>query len=169
MVAGEDTQTVDDALKSESPEANSEKKDVKTHPESVTWTEYVGLKEKLSKSESRYKEQVQSLEEQVKKAPSAEEFEKTKKELDELKSKHEEVNKKLNEIVEKSLSEKRKTLIAKGVPEEKVKSMSEDSITATMEALGSYTPKPDFGSGGSAGGLVGSPIDLARQAYSKSK
>jgi len=32
-----------------------------------------------------------------------------------------------------------------------------------------YKPKPDLGGGGGSGGLKGSPMELARQAYANSK
>ena len=147
------------------------------YPESVPWKQYVGTKESLGKkidaekanTESE-KQKVISLEEKLKGATSADEFEKTKTELAELKVANQGSLDKLKGIQEKSLSEKRSALIKKGLSEEKIKDMSEESLTATLEVLEGFKPLPDL-SGGSGGSAIpkGKPMELARQAYANSK
>ena len=139
----------------------------KPHPESVSWTEHVGLKEKFNRTESKYKEQVTSLEEQLKIAPNAEEFGKTKEELEKIKGDFQKVSDELKVIKDSSLTEKREYLKAKGVPEDKVVNMSEESLVAAIGAIESYKPKPDMSGGGGGTVVKGNPMELARQAYTK--
>ncbi len=154
-------------------ETPAEETTPKPHPETVPWNQYVGLKEKFNKSETRWNEEKTSLEEQLKNAPDKGTAEALKKELDELKVAHEQIKAELAGFKEKSISEKRATLVAKGVSEEKVKGLSEKELDLLNETIGSINvpdkkkPAPDFGSGGGAAVLTGSPMDLARQAYSK--
>lgn len=138
------------------------------HPETVPWNEYVGVKESLGKKLDTATQKVTSLEEQLTKAVKPEEFTKTQKELADLKATHEKVSGELRAIKEKSITEKRDFLKAKGIPEDEIKVMSEDALSATVKVLERYKPKPDLG-GGSGGTVVpkGSPMELARQAYTK--
>jgi hypothetical protein len=135
------------------------------HPESVPYSKYVGVKEMLSKAEEKAK----SLEEQLKNAPNAEEIAKTKQELDRIKEEHKKATEELQAIKEKSVSEKRQSLKAKGLPEEKLNEMSEKELDAALFAAGSIkggANKLDLGGSGSGStSLTGSPMDLAKMAY----
>ena len=141
----------------------------KSHPDSVPWNEYVGIKESLGKKLDAATQKVQSLEEQIKGAISPDEFSKTKGELEKVKADHQKVSDELKSIKDKSVSEKRDYLRSKGVSEEDLKVMSEEALGATAKVLEHYKPKPDMGGGGGSIGLKGSPLELAREAYSKSR
>ena len=144
--------------------------DSKTHPETVPWSQYVGLKEKFNKTEAGFKEQVSSLEERLKTAPSGEEFTKIQAELVSTKAEHQRVQDELKTFKDKSLSEKRETLKTRGVSDEDLVGLSDKELDVLMKTLGKYhTPGPDMGNGGGSGGLSGSPMSLAIQAYKSSK
>jgi len=146
---------------------NVEGKEGTSHPENVPWNQYVGVKEKLSKTETRHAtelkerdEKIQSLEEQLRNAP-------TKEEHDRIKAELEAKTGELQSFKDKSVSEKREALKRKGVPEEEVNKMSEDALEVANRVLEQYKPKPDMGGGGGKAALTGSPSELARRAYSK--
>lgn len=128
----------------------------KGHPETVSWTQYVGIKEKLGKTE----EKMGRLEEQIKNAVSGEEHAKVKEEYDKLKAT-------IVEREEQQLAELRKTLIDRGVSEEKLKGLSAEAMGIIKDALGQQKkPLPDLGSGAGVGTFgKTSPMELARQAY----
>jgi len=141
--------------------------DSKKHPDSVPYHEYIGIKEKFNKTEDKYKEQVQSLEEKLKGSPSADELKRVTDELEALKSTHQTTLEELNKRVDASLAEKR-TALKKILPDAKVETMSEQAITDVLQALGSYkAPLPDMGAGGGGGLPTGSPMEMARMAYTK--
>ena len=138
------------------------------YPETVPWKQYVGIKESLGKKLDSERTKVASLEEQLKKAASAEELSKTKKELEDTKAQAKKVEEELKTTKESSLAEKRATLVKRGVPEDEVKDMSDKELNILAKALGSVKPKPDLGGGGGSGELKGSPMELAVRAYSES-
>jgi uncharacterized protein YdcH (DUF465 family) len=147
----------------------------KSHPESVPWNQYVGLKEKTRKIETRLITKVNSLEEQIKKAGTAsgssEEVTKLKTELDATKAELTKANDAIKAFNDKSLTDKRTALKGK-IPEDKLVTMSDKELDAANLAISSMgnspRPKPDMGSGGGSTPLTGSPIELARQAYATS-
>ena len=138
------------------------------YPEVVPWSKYVGIKESLGSKLDTERQKVTSLEEQLKKATSAEEFEKVKTELGEIKTKLQTTEEELTSTKNQSLTEKRSTLTKRGIPDEKVKDMSGKELDAMIVALGYSKPAPDMegGSGGS-GGITGSPMELSVKAYQK--
>jgi nucleotide-binding universal stress UspA family protein len=138
------------------------------HPETVPWNQYVGIKESLGSKLEAEKTKVSSLEEKLKNIIDPEEHDKIKKELEETKGKLNDATEKINASEARTLSEKRDKLVSGGVPEEKVKDMSDKELDAALIVLGSKkAPGPDLGGGGgSASSLEGSPMDLARRAYS---
>jgi len=138
------------------------------HPETVSWSQYVGIKEKFNRVETEYKGKVGTLEEQLKVAVSTEEHNRIKAELEEASAKLKTTSEELQGIKDKSASEKREILVKRGVPEDKAKGMSEKEMDTVLGVLGTVTtPKPDLGGGGGSGSLVGSPMELAQRAYSK--
>lgn len=164
----EDAQKVDEQL---TEEAKSGK-----HPETVSWGQYVGVKESLGKKIDTATQKVGTLEGQLAKVVKPEEHEKIKTELGEAKTKlaeaetkKVEAEEKLKTTLEKSLSEKRDVLVKKGgISEEDAKVMSEEQVDGAIKVLATYKPKADLGSGGTGGAeLKGSPMELARQAYEK--
>lgn len=149
---------------------NHEGGESKGHPENVPWTQYVGVKEQLGKT----KEKVTGLEEQLKNALSVEEASRLREELKTAKEEAQKVKDELNAFKESSVSEKRKNLISRGIPEEKIKDMSEKELDAVAVALGSVPTgqtqtKPDLSSGGGGTPLKGSPHQLAVAAYGNSR
>lgn len=148
------------------PPVNEKPEGDKGHPENVPWNQYVGLKEKFNKVETELKGKISSLEEKLTQGISAEEHDKIKQELEETKSKFLQTSEELTKVKEAGVTEKRAALKSRGVPEEKVNSMSEDALNAALETLKFVKPAPDMGSGGGSGGLQGSPMELARIAYS---
>jgi len=142
--------------------------DSKQHPETVPWSQYVGLKEKFTRVEGELKGKVQGLEEQLKQAVNPEEFQKVQKELDEAKGKLDSTSTELETIKGQALTEKREFLVKKGVKEEKIKEASVKELDILIDAIGGFKPSPDLGSGGGSGSLQGvSPMELARRAYEK--
>lgn len=143
----------------------------KTTPESVPYHQYVGLQQKFNKVEAGYKEHVSSLEERLKTAVSVEDHTKIKEELDSVKTEHQKLQDELKGIHDKTISEKRESLKAKGFSEEDLADLDEKAMNILMKTLSSYrpTPAPDMGSGGGSGELRGSPMELAMRAYSNSK
>jgi seryl-tRNA synthetase len=142
-----------------------------SHPDTVPYSKYVGVKTMLQNRETELTEaqgKVSSLEEQLSKAVKQEDHDKLKQELDEAKSKLETAENRVVEMQTKSTQEKRDYLVAKGIPEEEVKEMSEDALVAAIKVLERKKPKADLsGGGGGAGELTGSPMELAKRAYSK--
>ena len=140
-----------------------------SHPETVPYHQYIGLKEKFNKVEADLKGKVGVLEEQLKKAVSPEEHNKIKAELDATKAEKTKLETDMKAAKEQTLSEKRATLVKRGVPEADIKDMSEKELAIYEKALGIQTtdkPRPDMGVGGGSGVPQGKPMDLARQAYS---
>lgn len=140
------------------------------HPETVSWNQYVGVKESLGKKLDAATSKVTSLEEQLKTAIKPEDHQRIKAELDSEKASKKALADELTQIKEASVTDKRNLLIKSGLPEEKVKTLSGDALNAAVmvaEGLGGRKPGPDMGGGGGSGTLTGSPMELARQAYSK--
>lgn len=141
------------------------------YPESVPWKQYVGTKESLGGKLTAEREKVKSLDEQLKNAPNKEEFDKTAKELVDIKAQLQTKTEELTTNQEKSAAELRETLKTKGLTDEQTKDMSEAEMKRMIGVLGGIKPKslPDLvGGGGGGGDLKGiSPMELARQAYSK--
>lgn len=143
-------------------------------PEVISRTQYIGVKESLGKKLDAEREKVKGLEEQLKNVIKQEDFNKIKADLDKANADLETANNELKGIKEKSTSEKREVLVKSGLSEEKVKGMSEDALTAALMVLENShnipqkKSKPDLGGGGGGSGeLQGSPMTLARQAYTK--
>lgn len=124
------------------------------HPETVPWSQYVGVKEMLTKreaAETELKTKVQSLEEQAKKAVNTEQHEGIKTELSEAKTKLQTATDELKTNKETALTEKRDILVKKGnVPEDEVKNMSEEQVNGAIKVLASFKPKADMDGGSSA-------------------
>ncbi len=117
------------------------------YPETVPWNRYVGIKESIGKKIEAEKTKVQSLEEQIKNNVTTEEHKKVSEELTGTKKTLEEKTTELNTKVEATLSEKRATLVKRGVSEEKAKGLSEKEIDAVL-TVEIPKPKPDLGGGG---------------------
>ena len=139
------------------------------HPETVAWNQYVGIKESLGKKLGTATQKVGALEEQLKGAISKEEHERVKVELETAKTAQATADAALAASKSASLTEKRDVLVKKGVPEDKVKDMSVEQLDSLLGVIASYKPKADLGGGGGGTGIpVGSPMELARQAYGSS-
>lgn len=166
----EDVQKVDEELTKDHKESGK-------HPETVSWNQYVGVKESLGKKIDTATQKVENLEGQLEKAVKPEEHEKIKGELEEAKTKlieaetkKKEAEDKLQVNLDKSLSEKREILTKKGgISEEDAKTMSEEQIDGALKVLAKVrtVPGADMGGGGGAHSLSGSPMELARAAYTK--
>lgn len=138
------------------------------HPDSVPWHQYVGTKESLGAKLDAERAKVSSLEEKLKAVPNADELERVKKELTEANDKLQKTSEELNTFRDKTLSEKRNTLIKRGIPEDKAKAMSEKELDGAFMVLEHSKPGSDIGGGGGSGSsLTGSPRDLALRAYTK--
>lgn len=158
---GEETQKLDDEL-------TKEAKDGK-YPETVSWGQYVGIKESLGKKLDTATQKVGTLEEQLKGAISAEEHNKIKAELETIKTTQQKSADEAKVALDASLKEKRDTLIKKGVAEDKIANMSLEQIDSLLLVAAGITPGADMGGGGGGSGeLKGSPMELARQAYGSS-
>ena len=139
------------------------------HPETVAWNQYVGIKESLGKKLDTATQKVGTLEEQLKTAISKEEHDKVKGELETAKTAAQTAADELKTSKDATLAEKRSTLVKKGISEDKVKDMSAGELDSLAEAIASFKPKADLGGGGGGTGVpVGSPMELARQAYGSS-
>ena len=145
----------------------SEPEGDKGHPENVPWSQYVGIKEKFTRVETEDKNKIASLEEQLKGTTSADEVNRIKAELESAKTAGQKAVDDLKASQTKTLTEKRDSLVKKGVPVEKVTDMSVEQLDAVEAALGQYNPKPDLGGGSGGGELKGSPMELAKRAYTK--
>ncbi len=130
----------------EEPKADAEGK----YPETVSWKQYVGIKESLGKKLDTAKTKVGELEEQIKTAVKPEELTTVKGELEAAKTKLQETTDELNTSKEATLTEKRAVLIKKGVPEEKVKDMSVAELNSANLVLETVKPKADMAGGGGA-------------------
>lgn len=138
------------------------------HPETVPWSKYVGIKESLGGKLDAEKQKVSSLEEQIKKATSAEEVEALQKKVKEAEDKLKTTEEELTNLKNSSVAEKRASLTKRGIPEEKVKDMTAKELDAAIMALGHAKPGADLGGGGGSGeALKGSPMELAVKAYTK--
>jgi len=136
-------------------------------PETVPWDKYVGIKESLGKKLDSANEKVKGLEEQLSKAVKQEDFDKIKGELDDVKTKYQTTQDELKGVKDKSVEDKRAYLKSKGMAEEDYAEAGEEVLNAMIKVLDGYKPKPAFGTGGGTGAPQGSPMELARQAYSK--
>ncbi len=139
-----------------------------SHPESIPWTQYVGLKETSRKAEETLKTEVETLKGQLKGAVTPEEHTRITEELEGTKVKLQESATKLKETLDKTLSEKRDVLINKGISKEEAEGMSEEQVDGAIKVIATYKPKADLGGGGGGSELKGSPLSLAAQGYSKS-
>lgn len=163
-----------DEDKKEGGTPNPEPEDIKPdkdgkYPESVSWKQYVGVKESLGGKLDTLRQEKESLEEKIKNAPTAEAVEKLQGELKEAKEKLETTSNELSTLKEQTTGEKRDTLIKRGVPEDKVKDMSVQELNAAITAIGAVKPAPDMSGGGGGGvALTGKPMDLATRAYASS-
>lgn len=155
-IVNAENEKVEEALKDPSKE----------HPETVSWSQFVGTREKAHKAEAKLNDQITSLNEQIKGATSKEDFEKLQTELTDTKTQLDTVTTELNTNKAATLTEKRAVLIAKGVSEEKVKDMSVKELDAILGVVGSIKIEADMGGGGAGAGLQGTPMELSRQAYS---
>lgn len=151
-------------VEGEAVEKNEEKKP--THPDSVSWTQYVGVKEKLGGEVTELKGQVDSLKEQLKKTSNPEELTRVKDELETTKTSLQLKTEELDTSTAKTLGEKRAALVKRGVSEDKVKEMSAKELDAVSAAVGNIKPAPDLGGGGGGSAARGSPLESARLAYS---
>jgi len=136
-------------------------------PETVSWSQYVGIKESLGGKLEAEREKVKNLEEQISKAIKQEDFEAVKQQLDEAKTSAQKVQDELKGVKDKSVEDKRNYLKSKGMVEADYADADETTLNAMIKVLDTFKPKPDFGSGGGTGALQGSPMELARQGYSK--
>ena len=136
------------------------------HPDTVPWTQYVGLKETARKAEESLKNEVETLKGQLKTAVTPEQHEKLQGELTEAQKKLTEASDELKTVKDKSLSEKRDILTKKGMSKEEVEKMSEEAVNGAVVAIQSVKPAPDLGTGGGSGSeLKGSPLALATKGY----
>ena len=140
------------------------------HPESVPWSQHVAAKETIGGKLKVSEEKVKGLEEQLKNAPNAEEASKIKEERDSLKTKLQEKEEADTKATEKSVSELREALKTQGLTDEQTKDMSEAEMKRMVSVLGSKPRSlPDLSGGGGGGSVpAGTPMELARQAYSES-
>lgn len=138
------------------------------HPETVSWSEYVGVKESLGKKADAAEQKVQSLEEQLNNAMTPEKVAEIEKERDSFKEKYETANTELETVKNTTLTEKREALVKLGVPKEKADGMNREALDAALMMRDYSKPGADINGGGSGGGtLVGKTADqLAHQAYS---
>lgn len=132
---------------------------------------YDGVLRKLGEKDNDIKtltDKITALEGQLKTAPNSDEFTKLQAELAGKTQELETTKGELGQIREQTLSEKRAALVGKGVPEEKVKDMNDKELSTLLEVIGAIKgkPLPDLGTGGGSGVVHGSPMELARQAYS---
>lgn len=137
-----------DADKGGTPPVTPPPEGDKQHPETVPWTQYVGIKEKFTKVEGELTGKVKTLEEQLSKTVSTDEHTKVADELKTAKSELEKVSGELKTIKDTSLSEKKEGLIKRGLPKEKVDSLTETEIDHIAGVLGTVKPGPDLGGGG---------------------
>jgi len=138
-------------------------------PETVKWSQYVGIKESLGKKLDSEKQKVASLEEQLKKAANPEEFTKTKDELDRVKSDHQKALDELKSIKDKSVGEKKEYLKSKGISVDELADATEKDLDILAKAIGEWKPGADMGGGGGSGSLPDNPMELFRQAKTKTK
>ena len=137
------------------------------YPETVSWSQYVKVKESIGGKLETERQKVSSLEEKLKSAVNPDEFTKVKQELDDTKTKLHTTEGELSTIKEQTTTEKRAVLVKRGVPEEEVKDMSVAELNAALKVAAHIkgAPAPDLGGGGGSGELKGSPLDLAVRAY----
>lgn len=145
-------------------EVTDPKTGTKTHPDTVSWDQYVRTKETIGNK-------VTKLEEKLKSAVNAEDHSKVLKELEDTKAKLTTVESELKTFREATVTEKKKILEEKGVPKEKLEGLTETELSKINDILGDVKtkkPAPDLGGGGGGTALTGSPMSLARQAYASS-
>ena len=154
---------VEGQQKVETPVVEPVEKDGK-HPESVSWTQYVGIKEKLGKQVEAGTKKVTDLEERLKTTVTAEEHKKVSEELTGTKKMLEDKTTELSTKVEATLSEKRAALVKRGVSEETAKGWSEKEIDAAL-TVEIPKPKPDLGGGGGGGEPPAKGLDKIRGGF----
>ena len=134
------------------------------HPENVSWSQYVGIKESLGKKLDTATKEVSDLKEQAKTTVSAEAHEKVTTELTGTKTLLTEKTTELTAKVEATLSEKRATLTKRGVSEETAKGWSEKEIDAAL-TVEPPKPKPDLGGGGGSSEAPSKGIDKMSKGF----
>ncbi len=141
------------------------------HPETVSWNQYVGIKQSLGKKLDTATQKIGTLEEQAKGNIGAEEHGKVKVELDSLKATNKEEADKAKVALDASLKVKRETIVGKGISGDKVANMSLEQLDGLLEVAATIKPGADMGGGGGgASDLKGkSPIALAALGYEQSK
>ena len=117
------------------------------HPETVLWSQYVGIKESLGGKLDKATKEVSDLKEQAKTTVSAEDHRKVAEELTGTKKLLTDKTTELDTKVEATISEKRVALVKRGVSEETAKGWSEKEIDAAL-TVEPPKPKPDLGGGG---------------------
>ena len=132
------------------------------HPETVSWSQYVGIKESLGNKLTTANQKVTSLEEQVAKAPNLEEHGKLKTELTEAKTALETATTELTTTKDASLAEKRAVLVTRGIPEDKAKELSGKEIDNIMGVIGDKKPEPKADMGGGTGAITETSTGKAR-------
>ena len=135
------------------------------YPEVVSWSKYVGIKEKFNRVETDLKGKVTNLEEQLKTTVSAEEHKKVQDELDKTKGELQTTSETLKTQQEKTLMEKRADLKNRGLSEDEVKAMSEKELDAVSLALAKIKPRADMGSGGGGSGAPSTGMGKIRQGF----
>ena len=120
------------------------------HPETVSWSQYVGIKESLGGKLDKATKEVSDLKEQAKNTVSADDHKKVAEELTGTKKLLTDKTTELTAKVEATLTEKREALVKRGIPEDKVKTLSVEAIDAVL-TIETPKPKPDLGGGGGGG------------------
>lgn len=134
-------------------------------PDMITKQQYIATKESLGGKLDKERARADSLEEKLKTAVKQEDVDKAKSELEEANKKIQELNTELSSLKETTLSEKKKILIGKGMPEDKVKDMTAEQIATAIDVLGTLKPpSPDLGGGG-GGQPPSSGLDKIREGF----
>mgnify|MGYP001579135192 CR=1 FL=1 len=68
---------------------------------------------------------------------------------------------------DKILADKRTALVKAGLPEDKVKNLSEEGLSIAEMTMAVRKPGADMGGGSGGSSLTGSPYELAKLAYTK--
>lgn len=143
-----------------------------SHPETISWSQYVGVKESLGKKLDTATQKVIDLEEQAKKATSTEVHEKVVTDLTKAQEDLKTANTALKVISDKSVADKRETLKGRGIPEDQITAMTEEQLNTAVGVLEHIKPVPkaDLGGGGGSSSIDPKtrPMELARQAYATS-
>lgn len=134
------------------------------HPETVSWGQYVGIKESLGKKLDTATQKVGTLEEQLKGTISKEEHDKVQTALDAAKTAEKTATDELKTSKDATLAEKRSALVKKGVPEDKAASMSVEQLDSVLGVVESLKPAPDL-SGGGGGSAPTSAKEKMKSAF----